>query len=62
MRKSYHAVFRDVAPDTQIDMHNPVFQDNSSDPREYDLIVLSGGKADASSSEPWVLGMLDFSA
>ncbi|KAL4765811.1 uncharacterized protein BDW70DRAFT_155464 [Aspergillus foveolatus] len=30
------------------------------DPSRYDLIILSGGKADASSSEPWVLGVLDF--
>ncbi|KAE8131929.1 copper/iron-regulated glutamine amidotransferase [Aspergillus pseudotamarii] len=60
VRKSYHAAIRGVAPDAQIDMYDPVFQGNFPDPQKYDLIVLSGGKADASSSEPWVLGVLDF--
>ncbi|KAL4891514.1 copper/iron-regulated glutamine amidotransferase [Aspergillus ambiguus] len=60
VRESYYAAFRVVAPDAQVDMYDPVFQRNYSNPHEYDLIVLSGGKADASSSEPWVLGVLEF--
>ncbi|KAJ5156420.1 copper/iron-regulated glutamine amidotransferase [Penicillium capsulatum] len=30
------------------------------DASRYDLIILSGGKADASCSEPWVLGVLEY--
>ncbi|GMG34637.1 unnamed protein product [Aspergillus oryzae] len=60
VNEAYRAAFQAVAPDAQIDMYDPVFQGNFPDPQHYDLIVLSGGKADASSSEPWVLGVLDF--
>ncbi|KAE8403632.1 copper/iron-regulated glutamine amidotransferase [Aspergillus pseudonomiae] len=60
VRDSYHAAFEAAAPDSQIDMYDPVFQGSFPNPQEYDLIVLSGGKADASSSEPWVLGVLEF--
>lgn len=58
--ESYRAAFGVVAPNAQLDMYDPVFQNNFPNPQEYDLIILSGGKADASSSEPWVLGVLEF--
>ncbi|PYI11011.1 copper/iron-regulated glutamine amidotransferase [Aspergillus sclerotiicarbonarius CBS 121057] len=58
--ESYRAAFGVVAPTAKVDMYDPVFQNSFPDPQEYDLIVLSGGKADASSSEPWVLGVLEF--
>ncbi|RAL00785.1 class I glutamine amidotransferase-like protein [Aspergillus ibericus CBS 121593] len=58
--ESYRAAFGVVAPTAQLDMYDPVFESNFPDPQKYNLIVLSGGKADASSSEPWVLGVLEF--
>ncbi|GKZ71979.1 hypothetical protein AnigIFM50267_008026 [Aspergillus niger] len=57
---SYQDAFDLIAPNAQVGMCDPVFEGNSPNPQGYDLIVLSGGKADASSSEPWVLGVLDF--
>ncbi|RDH26752.1 copper/iron-regulated glutamine amidotransferase [Aspergillus welwitschiae] len=50
VKKSFRDVFSLVAPEAEVTFYDPHF----------DLIVLSGGKADASSSEPWVLGVLDF--
>ncbi|PWY95988.1 copper/iron-regulated glutamine amidotransferase [Aspergillus sclerotioniger CBS 115572] len=58
--ESYRTGFEVVAPNAQLDMYDPIFQHNFPDSQEYDLIILSGGKADASSSEPWVLGVLEF--
>ncbi|KAL4986803.1 copper/iron-regulated glutamine amidotransferase [Aspergillus falconensis] len=62
VRKSFHDVFNLVAPKAQVTFYDPVTARSFPDPQRqhYDLIVLSGGKADASSSEPWVLGVLDF--
>ncbi|OJJ68321.1 hypothetical protein ASPBRDRAFT_659976 [Aspergillus brasiliensis CBS 101740] len=53
VRGSYRDVFDVIAPNAKVDMYDPVFEGNFPDPQEYGLIVLSGGKADASSSEPW---------
>ncbi|GLA80693.1 hypothetical protein AtubIFM56815_001524 [Aspergillus tubingensis] len=60
VRGSYQDAFDVIAPNAKVNMYDPVFEGNFPNPQEYDLIVLSGGKADASSSEPWVLGVLDF--
>ncbi|KAL5042228.1 hypothetical protein BDW71DRAFT_211358 [Aspergillus fruticulosus] len=62
VRKSFHGVFNLVAPEAQVTFYDPVTARSFPDPQRQhcDLIVLSGGKADASSSEPWVLGVLDF--
>lgn len=60
VRQSYSDAFGIVAPEGRIDFYDPVSKGNFPDPQAYDLIVLSGGKADASSSEPWVLRVLDF--
>ncbi|OJJ85434.1 uncharacterized protein ASPGLDRAFT_146705 [Aspergillus glaucus CBS 516.65] len=60
VKKAYDDAFHSVASDAQIDCYDPVFDANFPDPGKYDFIVLSGGKADSSSSEPWVLGVLDF--
>ncbi|GKZ23637.1 hypothetical protein AbraIFM66951_009915 [Aspergillus brasiliensis] len=60
VRGSYRDAFDVIAPDAKVDMYDPVSEGKFPNPEEYDLIVLSGGKADASSSEPWVLGVLDF--
>ncbi|KAH8422402.1 type 1 glutamine amidotransferase [Aspergillus melleus] len=60
VRGSYRDAFGIIAPSSQVDMYDPVLECHFPNPREYDLIVLSGGKADASSSESWVLRVLKF--
>lgn len=60
VHKCYQDSFLAVAPTAQIDMYDPVFERRFPRPGDYDLVVLTGGKADASSSEPWVLGVLEF--
>ncbi|KAI9931718.1 hypothetical protein ASPWEDRAFT_25422 [Aspergillus wentii DTO 134E9] len=60
VRNSYQSAFAIVSPTSEIHVFDPVFRPTFPNPQEYDLIVLSGGKADASSSEPWVLGVLGF--
>lgn len=60
VRTSYSEALCAVAPTAAIHFYDPVYEQKFPDPSRYDLIILSGGKADASSSEPWVLGVLDF--
>ena len=60
VRKAWHDAFTTIAPHTQINFYDPVYEAKFPNPGDYNLIVLSGGKADASSSEPWVLGVLDY--
>jgi len=60
VKTAYYDAFHSVASDAQIDFYDPVFDGNFPDGGKYDFIVLSGGKADSSSSEPWVMGVLDF--
>ncbi|KAJ8097197.1 copper/iron-regulated glutamine amidotransferase [Lipomyces tetrasporus] len=60
VRQSFSDAFRIVAPAAQVDFYDPVVEGYFPRPQDCDLIVLSGGKADASSSEPWVLKLLDF--
>ncbi|CEN60967.1 Putative Copper/iron-regulated glutamine amidotransferase [Aspergillus calidoustus] len=60
VRTSYFEAFAAVAPTAEVHCYDPVFEKIFPNPARYDLIILSGGKADASSSEPWVLGVLDF--
>jgi len=60
VRQSCNDAFHHVAPDAEVDFYDPVAEGTFPDPRLYDLIMLSGGKADASSSEPWVLRAIDF--
>jgi putative intracellular protease/amidase len=52
--------FAVVAPQAQIDFYDPIEKRAYPDQSKYDLIVLSGGKADASASDPWILEMLAF--
>ncbi|KAJ5114960.1 copper/iron-regulated glutamine amidotransferase [Penicillium alfredii] len=60
VRQAWQQALTKSAPSVKVDLYDPVFEKDFPDPLKYDLIVLSGGKADASSSEPWVLGVLDF--
>lgn len=60
VRQAWQESFAIVAPSAEVDLYDPVVERNFPDPTKYDLIALSGGKADASSSEDWVLGVVDF--
>lgn len=60
VRQAWQEAFARVAPTAEVDLYDPVFEKRFPDPSKYNLIALSGGKADASSSDPWVLGVLDF--
>jgi GMP synthase-like glutamine amidotransferase len=60
VRQSWTDAFNAVARDANIDFYDPVHKLDFPNPSEYNLIVLSGGKADASSSDLWVLGVLSF--
>ncbi|KAL4820393.1 putative copper/iron-regulated glutamine amidotransferase [Aspergillus spinulosporus] len=60
VRTSYSEALCAVAPTATVHFYDPVFEQRFPDPSKYDLIILSGGKADASSSEPWALGVIDF--
>ncbi|PLB49126.1 copper/iron-regulated glutamine amidotransferase [Aspergillus steynii IBT 23096] len=62
VRNSYTEIFRIMAPKAHLRFFDPVFANEFPDPKmnPYDFLVLSGGKADASSEEPWVLGVLHF--
>lgn len=60
VREAWQEAFSIVAPSAEVNLYDPVFEGVFPDPTKYDLIALSGGKADASSSNPWVLRVLDF--
>ena len=60
VRQAWHDALTTAAPQAQVNFYDTVHEAKFPDPRDYNLIVLSGGKADASSSEPWVLGVLDY--
>lgn len=60
VRQSWKEAFATVCPTAQVNFYDPVVERKFPDASEYDLVVLSGGKADASCSEPWVLGVLDY--
>ena len=52
--------FTEIAPTAQLQFFDPYAKQEYPDPSNFDLIILSGGKADASASDPWILKMLDF--
>lgn len=60
VRQAWQEAFAPVAPSTEVDLYDPVTERIFPDPTKYNLIALSGGKSDATSSESWVLGVLDF--
>jgi GMP synthase-like glutamine amidotransferase len=59
-RQSWTEAITLISPTAKVDLYDPVVERKFPNAADYDLIVLSGGKADASSSEPWVLGVLDY--
>ncbi|PYH92155.1 putative copper/iron-regulated glutamine amidotransferase [Aspergillus ellipticus CBS 707.79] len=60
VRQAWQEAFDLVSPASEVDLYDPVFERKFPDASKYNLIALSGGKADASCSEPWVLGVLDY--
>lgn len=60
VKQAFSDAFSVVAPHAVIDFYDPIEARQYPDPLRYDLIILSGGKADASASEPWILQMLDW--
>ncbi|KAB8230786.1 hypothetical protein ETB97_001734 [Aspergillus alliaceus] len=60
VRQSWQEAFAIVSPTAEVDLYDPVVERKFPNALEYNLVVLSGGKADASCSEPWVLGVLDY--
>ncbi|KAF5855426.1 hypothetical protein ETB97_009236 [Aspergillus alliaceus] len=60
MRPAWQEVFAIVFPISEVNLYNPVIERKFFNALEYNLVVLSGGKEDASCSEPWVLGVLDY--
>lgn len=59
-RESWKEAIALTSPTAKVEFFDPVVERKMPNAPDYDLIVLSGGKADASSSEPWVLGVLDY--
>ncbi|KAF1843618.1 uncharacterized protein K460DRAFT_396879 [Cucurbitaria berberidis CBS 394.84] len=50
-----------ACPSAQVDFFDPIEAQIYPEPAQYDLIVLSGGSADATAKDvPWVLNMQEF--
>lgn len=60
VRQAWKEAFALVSPTANVDLYDPVVERKFPDATKYHLIALSGGKADASCSEPWVLGVLNY--
>lgn len=60
VRQSWKEAFTSISPAAQVELYDPVVERKFPDASKYNLIILSGGKADASCYEPWVLGVLDY--
>lgn len=59
-RQSWKDAIALASPTAEVDLYDPVVERKFPNAADYNLIVLSGGKADASSSEPWILGVLEY--
>lgn len=60
VRESWREALKQASPTAEVDFYDPVHKRNFPDASQYNLVVLSGGKADASCNEPWVLGVLEY--
>jgi len=60
IQQAFTDSFDVVAPNAKLHFFDPVDKQEYPDPSEYDLLILSGGKADASASDPWILKQLEF--
>jgi GMP synthase-like glutamine amidotransferase len=43
-----------------VSFFDPIEKGDYPDASKYDLVILSGGKADASASDPWIVTMLEY--
>lgn len=60
VRNAFVDTFALVAPDAQVDLFDPIVERNYPNPNDYDLIILSGGKGNALSDDPWVLQQVEW--
>ncbi|CAI7645821.1 unnamed protein product [Penicillium bialowiezense] len=60
VRESWRESLKQASPTAEVDFYDPVHKRNFPDASQYNLVVLSGGKANASCNEPWVLGVLEY--
>ncbi|KAF2787719.1 class I glutamine amidotransferase-like protein [Melanomma pulvis-pyrius CBS 109.77] len=60
-RSAFQECISSACPGAQVDFFDPIEAQIYPEPAQYDLIVLSGGTADAMAKDiPWVLKMKDF--
>jgi GMP synthase-like glutamine amidotransferase len=60
VKDSFTTAIQNASPAAQVDFYDPIKAQVYPDPASYDLIVLSGGTADPSGSDPWVLKVQGF--
>jgi anthranilate/para-aminobenzoate synthase component II len=60
VKQAFVDAFAIVAPHARIDFYDPIVKGEYPDPLNYDLIILSGGKGNSLSAEPWILRQIDF--
>lgn len=60
VRQAFIDSFAKISQDIKLDFYDPIDKQEYPTPQDYDLVILSGGKADASASDPWILKELDF--
>lgn len=46
-------------PDAKVDFYDPVIKGEFPDPKEYELVILTGGE-NVLSGEPWIEKVVDF--
>lgn len=60
VKQAFVDAFAVVAPHARIDFFDPIFSGDYPNPDDYDLIILSGGKGNSISAEPWILRQINF--
>lgn len=60
IKHSFIESFNIVCNDAKFSFFDPVEQGVLPNQAEFDLIILSGGKADATASDPWIIRELDY--
>jgi anthranilate/para-aminobenzoate synthase component II len=60
VRQAFIDSFAIISRDIELDFYDPIDKQEYPSPHKYDLVILSGGKADASASDPWILKELEF--
>lgn len=60
VKQAFVDSFAVVAPHARVDFFDPIVRGEYPDPKDYDLIILSGGKGNSLAPEPWILRQMDF--